>query len=259
MRIQSESYDGRDTTHEILRAIALAPSKKAPGDDEITNGILKQVADVIMPHLHRIFNACLEEGYCPKHFRNAVTIALRKPGKSTYSAAGSYRPIALLNTIAKLQEFILARRISYLAETHNLLPRTHMGARRAASTEHALHYVLERIYSSWSEGKISTALLRDISGAFDKVTRPRLLHNLRKKGIDNRIVRWIESFLSCRTTILKTNEHITSKIDISVGIPQAAIANLVPLLHCPSTGGAAKEKRRNLRLCGRHGIDSPKQ
>jgi len=164
-----------------------------------------------------------------------------------------------LNTIAKLQEFILARRISYLAETHNLLPRTHMGARRAASTEHALHYVLERIYSSWSEGKISTALLRDISGAFDKVTRPRLLHNLRKKGIDNRIVRWIESFLSCRTTILKTNEHITSKIDISVGIPQAAIANLVPLLHCPSTGGAAKEKRRNLRLCGRHGIDSPKQ
>jgi len=139
---------GEITVHEILRAIALAPSKKAPGDDEITNGILKQVADIITPHLHRIFNACLEEGYCPKHFRNAITIALRKPGKSTYCVAGSHRPIALLNTIAKMQEFILARRISYLAETHNLLPRTHMGARRAASTEHALHYVLERIYSS---------------------------------------------------------------------------------------------------------------
>lgn len=106
---------GEITKHKIHRAITLTPSKKAPGDDEITSGILLQITDIITPYLHRIFNACLEEGYCPEHFRNAVIIALRKPGKSTYRVAGSYRPIALLNTIAKLQEFILARRISYLA------------------------------------------------------------------------------------------------------------------------------------------------
>lgn len=124
-----------------------------------------------------------------------------------------------------------------------------MGARRAASTEHALHYVLERVSSAWSEGKIFTVLLLDISGAFDKVSRPRLLHNLRKKGIDDRIVCWIESFLSRRTTILKTNEHTPTKIDISVGIPQGSplspilfLFYIVPLLE--------DLQRKKIEACG---------
>lgn len=183
---------------------------------------MKQISTIIVPHLHRIFNACLEEGYCPEHFRSAVTIALRKPGKSNYSTAASYRPIALLNTLSKLLEFMLAKRISYLAETHKLLPRTHLGARRAVSSEHALHYLVERIYAAWNKGKVATTLLLDVSGAFDNVSRPRLLHNLRSKRIDERIVRWIESFLSNRTTILKTKEHETDKVDITVGIPQGS-------------------------------------
>lgn len=128
-------------------------------------------------------------GYCPKHFRNLVTVALRKPGKSNYSVPASYRPIALLDTLSKLLEFILARRISYLAETYRLLPRTHMGARRATSTEHVLHYMVERVHSAWNKGETASTMLLDVSGGFDNVSRPRLLHDLRKKRIDGRIVK----------------------------------------------------------------------
>jgi hypothetical protein len=65
---------GEITLHEIARVIASTISRKAPGGDEITNGILKQISTITVPHLHRIFNACLEEGYCLEHFRDAVTI-----------------------------------------------------------------------------------------------------------------------------------------------------------------------------------------
>ena len=136
------------TLNEVTKVIAYTISNKAPGEDEITNGILKIISPTIASHLQRIFNASIEEGYCPEHFRNSVIIALRKSDKSSYAVASSYRPIALLNIIGKIMKLIIARRIAYLAETHGLLSITHMGARKAMFTEHALHYVVERVHSA---------------------------------------------------------------------------------------------------------------
>ena len=133
-----------------------------------------------------------------------------------------YRLIALLNTLGKALEFILAKRITYLAETYGLLPHNHFGARRARSTKYTLHYIVERIYSLWNKKKIASVLLLDVIGAFDNVSKDRLLHNLRTKQIDTRIVAWIGSFLTGRSTILRTNEHTTEKISISIGIGQGS-------------------------------------
>lgn len=95
---------------------------------------------------------------------------------------------------------ILARRLSYLAETNHLLPGTQIGGRRLRSREHALHIVVEKIYEVWNGGKAASLLLLDVSGAFDNVTHRRLLHNLRKRSVDEKVVRWIASFLSDRKT-----------------------------------------------------------
>lgn len=102
-----------------------------------------------------------------------------------------------------------------------MLPHNHFGARRARSTEHALHYIVERIYSSWNKKKIASVLLLDVTGAFDNVSKDRLLHNLRTKQIDARIVTWIGSFFTGRSTT-RTNKHTTEKISISIGIPQGS-------------------------------------
>ncbi len=219
---------GSITYAEIRKAISQAPPKKAPGGDSIPNIVLKSTIEILLPHLQRIFNACLTKGYCPEHFRNSVTIVLPKPGKD-HSIPKGYRPIALLNTLGKAMEFILARRIAYLAETHNLLPDTHMGGRRLRSCEHGIHYLLERIYQAWNSNKIASMLLLDVSGAYDKVSHPRLLHNLRKRGIDTSITSWIESFLSDRTTTLKTSEYTTPLTPINTGIPQGS--PLSPILY----------------------------
>jgi len=122
-------------------------SKKASKENEIINETLKQISIIIVSHLHRIFNACLEKDYCSKHFRNAINIALRKLGKSNYFTTTFYRFIALLNTLSKLFEFMLIKRISYLTKTHKLLSRTHIKVRRIVSIKHALHYLVKRIYA----------------------------------------------------------------------------------------------------------------
>ena len=49
---------------------------------------------------------------------------------------------------------------------------------------------------------MASLLLLDVSGAFDNVSHARLLHNLRKRRIDERTVRWIASFLADRSTVI---------------------------------------------------------
>ncbi len=183
---------------------------------------MKLLIDSLLPYLYQIFNKCLDTGFCSTHFRSSITVVFRKPGKPDYTTAKAYRPIALLNTLGKALEFIFAKRITYLAETYRLLPHNYFGARRARSTEHALHHIVKHIYSSWNKKKIASVLLLDVTSAFDNVSKDRLLHNFCTKQIDAQIVTWIGSFLIGRSTTLRINEHTTEKISISIGIPQGS-------------------------------------
>ena len=76
---------------------------------------------------------------------------------------------------------------------------------------------------------MASLLLLDVSGVYDKVSHRRLLYNLRKRSIDPLVVKWIESFLANRTTILKTNKHTTPRTQITTGIPQGS--PLSPILY----------------------------
>jgi hypothetical protein len=53
--------------------------------------------------------------------------------------------VALLNTLGKILEKIIARRLSALAEWYSLLPPTHMGGRKGISADHVLHWLIEKI------------------------------------------------------------------------------------------------------------------
>src|SRR5437016_4399980 len=134
---------------EIEKAILRAPAKKAPGPDGILNGVLHLAVKPLVPALHRLFNDCLCLGYCLKHFRQQSMVAIRKPGKGDYTLVKSYRLVALLNTISKALESILAKRLGYLADIFGLLPKTHFEGRAAMSAEQAIHLLLEKIYSAW--------------------------------------------------------------------------------------------------------------
>jgi hypothetical protein len=116
------------TTHEVVRAIARARPDKAPGTDAISNRALHLGQKLLAPLPANIFNHCLQTGYCPKHFKEGRTIAMRKPDKDIPKA---YRPIAPLNTVRKVLEGIIAERLSYLTETYQLLPDYHFGGRKA--------------------------------------------------------------------------------------------------------------------------------
>jgi hypothetical protein len=69
-------------------------------------------------------------GTLPAELKESTTVVLRKEQKKDYSLPGSYRPIALENTLAKLMEKLMANRLAAAVEEHGLLPWNQMGARK---------------------------------------------------------------------------------------------------------------------------------
>ncbi|KAG2000740.1 hypothetical protein GB937_010884, partial [Aspergillus fischeri] len=118
------------TEEEVARAVKHAAPLKAPGPDGIPNAAIQRALPVVRPYLTHLFNACLSLDYCPKHFRESTTVVIRKPGKPDYTTPKAYRPIALLSTIGKALEAVIATRMSYLVEAYGLLPTNHVGGRR---------------------------------------------------------------------------------------------------------------------------------
>jgi hypothetical protein len=215
----------------VERAIQEATPVKAPGPDGIPNRALQLATAWIKPHLVTVFNQSLHLGYCPKHFKESITVVLRKQGKDNYSIPGSYRPIGLLNTIGKVMDAIIAQSLSYVAETHGLLPSTHMGSRRGRSTEHSIHHIIDKIYEAWNRGRgqVASLLLLDVSGAFDNVSHQRLLHNLRKRKIDEKTVLWIASLLEDRYTRISVDGFKTERHRVRTGTVQGS--PLSPILY----------------------------
>ncbi|EED15964.1 hypothetical protein TSTA_010800, partial [Talaromyces stipitatus ATCC 10500] len=99
----------------------------------------------IIDTLYEIFNACVRTGYNPTHFQRLITVVLRKGGNRDYRIPKAYRPVALLNTLSKFLEAIIAHRISYAMESEGLLPSSHLGGRKGISTDHAIQIILDRI------------------------------------------------------------------------------------------------------------------
>lgn len=116
---------------------------------------------------------------------------------------------------------IIAKRISYVTEAYQLLPSTHIGGRKGRSTDHTLHVIIEKIHKAWNspDPQMASLLLLDVSGAFDNVSHVRLLHNLRKRRIDKRTVRWIASFLADRSTVISFDAFRSEVYKTNTGIP----------------------------------------
>jgi len=116
--------------HEVREALRMAPPDKAPGEDGMSNRILKAAAKELIPIYMVLFNKSIQLKYCPTRFKKSITVALRKPGKDDYSQPKSYRPVALMNTIGKVLDTILARRVQYYAERYHMLPSIYTGGRK---------------------------------------------------------------------------------------------------------------------------------
>jgi hypothetical protein len=102
---------------------------------------------------------------------------LAKPGKD-HTSPLNYRPISLLNSLGKLFEKIILKRLNFQLRELNVIRNDQYGFKRGHSTTHALLRNIERITHGFNNNKSTVALFLDIERAFDKVCRYRHLNLL---------------------------------------------------------------------------------
>ncbi len=234
------------TEPELNSAIAELPSKKAPGPDGITGKILKQAwkNDKFKRLLKALMTGCVDLGYHPREWRVGKVITLRKPGKKDYNNPRSYRPITLLNTISKLLERIIQKRLSYLVE--DKLPKAQYGGRQGYSAPDA---VLEIVHdakrtSTFREDKtdVLSAMMIDIQGAFDNVSLDTLLNQMEKMEVPDAARRWVYHFMTDRKITMVIDEREGPEVPLNSGIPQGSpISPLLFLIYSTPLYGVIEE------------------
>ena len=118
------------TIDNVKEAIKAPRLLKALGLSGIPYLVIQESLEITAPALTALFQACIDQGYHPKEFKQARTIALQKPGKADYTLPENYCPIALLECLGKVLERVVATKLTMLAESYKLLPQYQIGGRR---------------------------------------------------------------------------------------------------------------------------------
>lgn len=129
------------TPERIASMLTKVNPHKVPGPSGISNAILKHCAQLLAPHLAAIYTAiCRFKHYLSK-LHKIHQVVLPKPGQASYKIPSSYRPIALIETMAKVQSMIVAEELSYECKVHGLLPNYQFRGQPGQSTTDTLHYI----------------------------------------------------------------------------------------------------------------------
>ena len=215
------------TRDQIKRTANGLDAYKAPGPDGIPNVVLKKSIDLIVDHLFFIFRAIFELEIYPEEWKESKTVVLRKPGKPSYEVPKAYRPIALLNTIGKLFSTLIASDLSHYCETRDALPESQFGGRPARCTSDSMLLLTHSIKEAWRKKKVVSVLFLDVQGAFPKVVKEVLLHNMRLKGVPTKYVMVTEMMLTGRKTKLSFDDFLSDFILINNGNNQGCPLSMI--------------------------------
>lgn len=198
----------------------------AKGHDGISIQFVQICCPQILPVLTHIFNFCIEKSVFPDDWKISLVTPLAKVNNP--NDFNDLRPVSVIPTIAKIFEKIMFLQINEYINKNNILPHFQSGFRKNYSCETALLKVINDIIRDLDQDLFVILIMLDFSKAFDTISHEVLLSILHHIGFNSNSITLLKSYLSERAQIVKCNNQLSNKLNITCGVPQGTI--LGPIL-----------------------------
>lgn len=170
-------------TEDIQGAI-LALGNKAPGPDGIKAPMYKRAAPQLITRIAKLIQAVINEGVIPEQWRYALVHPIFKPGGSLTNPR-DYRPISLTPILYRALGLVITRQL--ILQIEDQLPTEQFGYKSKRTATMQVACLIQDLTINTSK----TAVLLDISKAYDQVPRALLIDKLLQMKVHPRLVRCI--------------------------------------------------------------------
>lgn len=184
---------------ELLLAARRLPGGKAPGPDYVHNEVLKVFVKENPDALLGLLNLCWNTSTFPTRWKRARLVLLFKGGGRSLNDPGSFRPISLVDTVAKLYERLILYRMEAELSENGGLSIWQFGFTKGVGTMDEISRVLELAGENQGREKPACAMISlDVRNAFNTASWTAIDEALRKKGMSRTIIGTLRSYMSRR-------------------------------------------------------------
>ena len=237
------------TKDDIVRQIGLLPTHKAAGSDGLRAELFKSNPKLWAKALLPIFTKHLhEEMSLPQSFQESVIILLHKKGCPLRPE--NYRPIALLNVIAKILSGIHTQRLRKVIGS--VIPHEQTGFVPGRSITENIITLQDAIHYAKRHHPTSIILALDFAKAYDRVQWNVMIAIMKKMGFGPKWLTTISTMYKNRNAQLSINGELIFPFPIERGVLQGdPLSPSLFILQCSPLYKKLSDAR------DRHGIPLP--
>lgn len=187
-REQEAPHEGdRFSEEDLHAAIKSLGDWKAPGDDGITNEVLKGLTgEESIALTLRLLNGIQQNNNLPESWLNSIICPLPKTGDLT--DPNNYRGVSLMSCVGKLYTRLLGMKLTEFMENKQLLCPEQIGFRQERRCVEHILVLREALRRRAHIGKPTLAIFIDFRKAYDTVPRAYLLEKMRQYNIPEDLV-----------------------------------------------------------------------
>ena len=226
---------------EVMTVARKMRAHKAPGPDEVDQGIVKAILmqeciptepDPVAPcsPYTRVLFAILQQswisGKIPELWKTAHLVPI--PKKGDLSSPENYRTISLMSTLLKLLLAILTQRLNKYCETNKILGMEQAGFRRHEESVAQATALYEAIRRRLAKDLPTIGLFIDFKKAYDTVPHDVLFARVRSIGVQGRFMSFLEELYANSELKVRLKGQESRAIRVRRGVRQGC--PLSPLL-----------------------------